>query len=194
MGEKYSGVKYQPIYLVREAPDHPLIPELSRWCKKFHESGLAPPYEGGSYGNLSFRVDGNTFIITASKSGLAESVENDRFVYVHYMEGLYLYQVGVRDASSEAGLHLEIYRFRKDVNAVFHGHCREVSENACRLGIPITDKFVPYGTSELIEQVMATLGDNNYLEMRDHGFISLGRDLDEAGKRARDYKEKCCIK
>jgi L-fuculose-phosphate aldolase len=192
MAEQYSGTKYETIFLLKENPQHPLIRELSDWCRIFDNKGLAPPYDGGSYGNLSFRVDSDSFIITASQSSLADSVTDDRFVYVDSVWNGFVYVIGTRKASSEAQLHLEIYKKRKDVNAVFHGHCREVTENACRLGIPVTGKFEPYGTSKLIEQVSAILGTNKYIEMRDHGFISMGKDMAEAGQLALEYQERCC--
>jgi ribulose-5-phosphate 4-epimerase/fuculose-1-phosphate aldolase len=194
MAEEYKGIKYQTTFLSKEAPQHPKISLLSTWCKIFDKRGLAPPYEGGSYGNLSFRDIGDSFIITASQSSLADSVSNDRFVLVESADKRMLYVRGTRNGSSEAHLHMTIYKARKDVNAVFHGHCKEVSENACMLGIPTTEKFAPYGTDELIKEVMKKLGSYDFIEMKDHGFISMGKSMTDAGLLALEYLDRCCIK
>jgi ribulose-5-phosphate 4-epimerase/fuculose-1-phosphate aldolase len=80
-------------------------------------------------------------------------------------------------------LHYSIYRERKDVNAVFHGHCEKILKHSKELGVQSTLKEEAYGTVELAKRVLDILDDHDFLIMKDHGFISLGEDMDKAGEQ-----------
>ena len=189
----YEGVKFKTEMIGEDLPNDSRIENLKHWCKVFDESGLAPPYEGGSYGNLSFRLKGDAFIITASQSGLGESTAIDRFVTVPNvdLEKGIVYAKGLRKPSSEAMVHYAIYHARPDVQAIFHGHCDKISKDAEKLGIPVTLKEEPYGTILLVEGVLDILDSVNFFEMRNHGFVALGKSLDEAGDLALEFLKKC---
>ncbi len=195
MDYSYSGVKFKTEMLAKDTPSDPRIEELKYWCKIFDEKGLAPPYEGGSYGNLSFRLrkDKNEFIITASQSGLADSTTNDRFVSVLSVDlkKSIVYAKGLRKPSSGSMLHFAIYQKRKDIQAIFHGHCQIISAKASSLKIPTTTREEPYGTISLVKRVLEIVDKKNFLEMKNHGFISLGRTLDEAGNLVLSALNQC---
>lgn len=192
----YHGVNFHTEFVSREAPTKDYrIRLLMHWCGVFDRENIAPPYAGGSFGNLSFRIKSGSpeLIITASKSGLADSVTNDRFVKVSNVDfktGT-VYASGTREPSSEAMLHYAIYQARPEINAVFHGHCKPISDAVERLGIPITKREQPYGTVELVNEVLEVLGNNDFIEMRNHGFIALGSKLALAGKITCDMLDKC---
>ncbi len=190
----YEGVKFKTEMIGKDLPCDPRLEKLKYWCKIFHEKGLAPPYKNGSYGNLSFRLkDGNAFIVTASHTSLADCTTNDKFVKVSHVDlakGV-VYATGSRKPSSESMLHYAIYDARPDIQAIFHGHCEKISKNAEKLGIPITHKEEPYGTINLVKRVLEILDDSYFLEMRNHGFLSFGKSLDQAGNRALEFLEKC---
>lgn len=184
--------KFQTKIVGIETLQDPRIDELIPWCLLFHNRGYAPPYEGGSYGNLSFRVrpDSNEFIITLSKSSLADSKQRDSFAVVRDVDydKRIVHAIVPRDGavpSSESMVHHALYRQRPDVNAVFHGHCREVSQYAERLGIPVTKEEKPYSTVALVEQVLAVPEKPIFLEMKNHGFIALGSSIGETGDLVR---------
>lgn len=44
----------------------------------------------------------------------------------------------------------------------------------------------PYGTVQLANEVLEVLEDHTYV-IRNHGFVSLGRDIEEAGNQAIRY-------
>ena len=196
MPEGYVGVKFKTEMIGNDLPNEDFrLERLKFWCGVFHERELAPPYEcgGGSYGNLSFRLkDGeNGFVITASQSGLEESTTTDRFVIVPEVDlrkGI-VYAKGLRKPSSESMVHYAIYERRPEIWAVFHGHCAKITQDAERLGIPITSKEEKYGTIELVERVQEVLDGLCFLEMRNHGFLALGKTLDEAGEIALRFLE-----
>lgn len=187
MVESYEGVRFMTTIVGIQAPTDARIEELKFWCGVFHGRNLAPPYEGGSYGNLGFRrrAGANAFIITTSRTGLNALTDNcfAEVPDVDLRKGV-VYACGVREPSSESMVHYTIYRERPDVGAVFHGHSPEIVGSANALGVPETEREAPYGTLELVEEVLRVLNNENFLIMRNHGFLSLGKTMQEAGELA----------
>jgi len=186
----YEGVKYQFIRTNDRSPVHPWLKELQKWCTVFHEQKLAPFYEGGSHGNLSFRIKAgsDSFIITAAKCSLKESTTDDKFYEISKVdiENKVLYGAGSieRKPSSEAMLHDAIYKRRPEVMAILHGHCEAITKNASKIGIVTTQEFVESGTTRIIDSVMEVLGQHDFIEIKDHGFLSMGSTIEEAGELA----------
>lgn len=191
----YHGVKFKTEITEKEVPKDLRVKELIYWCQEFHNYNLAPPYKGGSYGNLSFRLRKNedSFVITGSKVGLKDELCQDSFVKVSScdLEKRIVYALGMREPSSESMLHFVIYQKREDVGAIFHGHCQEILSCADKLGVPETTREEDYGTAELVQRVLEILNDETFLIIKNHGFISLGRTMEEAGKLALEMYNKC---
>jgi L-fuculose-phosphate aldolase len=97
--------------------------------------------------------------------------------------------------SSEAALHLTLYKARKDIGAVVHTHSLFASVGAVAgLEIPpLVDEMVvaiggsirvaEYGfpsTEELARNACAALGDRNAALLRNHGLVCVGRTIWEA--------------
>ncbi len=191
----YQGVKFRTVFRSHDAPSHPKLEELKKWCSLFQKTGLTPAYESGTYGNLSFRSEDfeQGFIITGSCLGRKDELEDRCFVEVASVDGKagIVYAIGTREPSSEAMLHAAIYDKRSEVNAVFHGHCDKILQSAEKLGLPVTEKEEAYGTKELVDSVMKILGNKQFVIMRNHGFISIGGSMEEAGSAALDMLKKC---
>lgn len=192
--EKYVGTKFRTIFICREAPQDDRIRELTEWCKIFHELGLTPIVDGRSMGNLSFRVKRgrNEFIITASGVGPKNILSQEFFVKVVEcdLENKIVYACGLREPSSESILHYRIYQLRNDINAVFHGHDEEITKHAKEIEAVETKEWHPYGTIELVKSVENVLSESNFIVIKQHGFLSLGRSMEEAGRRAIAMKKK----
>lgn len=193
--EIYQGVKFSTQFVSKSAPESIYFDELKHWCNYFHKYNLAPPYNGGSSGNLSFREkqSENAFIITGSKIGLKDALSDDKFVRVHscYPEKNIVYASGKIEPSSESMLHYMIYRTRKDVHAIFHGHSANILKYANELEIPITKKEAPYGTVELANGMMDLIIEHNVIILKNHGFVILGSNMENAGKRLTEIVGKC---
>ncbi len=190
-----SIVKFQVEFVSREVPDDDRLGQLRDWCVRFNRSGLTPQLEGAgrSLGNLSFRLRPNepAFVITGSTLSSKQELAPGDFVAVLQSdpERKTVCAAGSRDPSSESMMHFEIYKRRGDVGAIFHGHDREITAHASLLDLPQTEKEEASGTPELLAQVMKILHDENFLVMKNHGFLSLGRTMDEAGDLALRIKE-----
>ena len=81
-------------------------------------------------------------------------------------------------------MHYLIYRNHKDINAVFHGHNNSIILKAEKMGIPKTRKKHDPGTKELAREVLNVIGENKLIVLKNHGFLSLGKTMQEAGELA----------
>ncbi len=191
MSEKYLGVRFKTIFKEDKRIEEERIEKLKFWGKKFTDLNLAPKIEGGFAGNLSFRTH-HGFIITASGANLSE-LNDDDFVEVMNVD-VSLKQIfvcGLKEPSSESFLHHAIYIKRQDINVVFHGHDKLTLKFNDMLNFPITKKEQPYGSKELVDEVVKILNMNcNYFLIKKHGFISLGKTIDEAGNNAIEQHKK----
>lgn len=102
---------------------------------------------------------------------------------------------GNRKPSSEAKMHIAIYKNRNDANAIIHTHSTFATTIAtlnweipplhylvafAGIKVPCA-KYASYGTLELAENTVNALG-NDYKAtlLANHGLISLGRNIEEA--------------
>jgi ribulose-5-phosphate 4-epimerase/fuculose-1-phosphate aldolase len=166
MGEVYSGTKFRTVFARRAVSGDERLGELLKWCRRWAALGLV----GDTVGNLSFRTV-NGFIINRTAGDLGgitrqefvEVLEADRDARQLTVAGLY-------EPSSESLMHAGIY--------------------AARLGLPLTAREQPYGTPELVAEILEVLDGHKLVIMRDHGFVSLGGTMEEAGRVAEDVLKK----
>ena len=185
------GVRVKFQFTVRDGrPNrYPQMDRLAHWCAVFDREGMAPVEGGASAGNLSFRTPGG-FVITATRTNLKADIPWDRFVEVvrSNWRDYEVHYLGAAPPSSDAFLHDRIYVARDDVEAVFHGHDEVVLAQAERLATEFDIVFTPvetlFGTREDAALTVAALGGHDYIIRKGHGFVSVGRTLEEAGERA----------
>lgn len=104
-----------------------------------------------------------------------------------------VYASGTKEPSSESRFHFAIYNQRKDVNAVFHGHSKEILSSVDILRVPETKEKVSYGSMELVQSILEILDNEFFLLIKGHGFVSLGKTMKEAGELALRMHNKCLI-
>lgn len=150
---------------------------------------MAPQEGGASAGNLSFRTL-TGFVITPTRAELKALLSWDRLVEVVRTNWLdyEVHSLGSAPPSSDVFLHDRTYRVRPDVEAVFHGHDDVILRFAEALGrefpIRVTPREIVFGTREDAEESAPLMRDRDFLIRKGHGFVSVGRTLDEAGERA----------
>ena len=148
----------------------------------------------GASGNVSRRVatpDGDVFAITASRVPYHRFTLEDVLVVDSEIDPV----MGDGIPSSESLLHMAIYTARQDVGAVIHTHPVYASAFAVagRAIPPILDEQVvllggsvgvaEYGESAsevLANNAVRALNDRAAVLLRNHGAVSVGRDLEEA--------------
>ena len=178
-------IKLKTIFIDDVVPEEKKIDELKKWCDQFNNSNLTPEVDGKSSGNLSFRTE-DGFIVTASGLKTKEELTKDSFVFVDNYD-VYnntFYAEGKQEPSSESIMHFLIYNTRGDIRAIFHGHNDSIVENAEKLKIPVTEEEQEPGTMEMANEVLSIIGNNNFVVIKNHGFVALGKTMKEAGELA----------
>ena len=154
--------------------------------KKLLKEGLV----ARTWGNVSIRLNETEMIITPSGRPY-EELQPEDMVRVNYKTHKY---DGKVKPSSEYKLHTEIYKTRKDINAVIHTHQMNASTvAAARREIPpILDdqaqllgpsvRVAPYAlpnTKKIVKGSVKALKGRNAALMANHGAVCVGRDIDE---------------
>ena len=163
--------------------------EIINAAKKMAGQNMLP----GSWGNISVRVDDETFAVTPSGHGYDNLMPQD--IVIVDAAGNTL--DGTLIPSSELPLHLAIYKAQPDAEAVVHTH--SIYASACaaaRRDIPplilIEDmvqimggpvrcaEYALPGTDELAQNVINAMGGKRAALMSNHGVACWGTTLDEA--------------
>ncbi len=152
--------------------------EIIKFGKLLYDKDLT----SATSGNISIRF-GNQIFITATGTALGFLKEED--IVLIDMEGRELNTN--EKASSEKFLHVEIYKLRKDINAIIHCHSpfstafaasgKELSlpivaENILYFGkIPIADYAMP-SSKQLVNNTAKMFSDFDTVLMANHGIIA----------------------
>ena len=145
----------------------------------------------GSTGNCSIRKE-EGFLI--SPSGIRNDSLKSEHIVLMKMDGT-LVNPKKLQPSSEWLFHRDIFTSRKDVNAVVHTHSVYASALSV-LGAAIPQfhymiavtggkeipcaQYAMFGTQELSDNILKSLGKQKACLMSNHGLITVGTDLKEA--------------
>jgi len=156
-------------------------------------------------GNLSWRVDNELMLISASGAWLGEMAE-DRVVVARITDAAVLND---RKPSVEIAFHAGILRERRDVNVVLHFQTPCATAIACHdpasvdyFVIPEIPYYigdiasVPYktpGTPELAGAVVAAARDHDMVMLCNHGQLTVGKDFDDTIQKAVLFELACEI-
>ncbi|MDY6893431.1 MAG: class II aldolase/adducin family protein [Chloroflexota bacterium] len=149
----------------------------------------------GTSGNVSMRLnerDGKELLAITPSGRNYDTLQRDDIVIVSFdgerIEGKF-------NASIETTMHIEIYKSRRNINAIIHTHSVYGSAvSVAGLDIPpILDdqviylggeikvtEYAPTGSDELTRNVISALGPRNAVILANHGTLGIGRDIDEA--------------
>jgi len=205
MIEKEGVIKYGRNFTRAKLEED--IRELNAWRNVLYGQGLigqdSSRYGGDGYGNVSHKLSNmglpsgkRKFLITGTQTGRLDKLTKEHYTVVIecYPKIDHIDVVGPMEASSEAMTHGALYNINDSISAVFHAHSPLIWTLAEELEIPITDKNVEYGTSEMAGEVERLFKYNNMMSkgifsMGGHvdGIFSFGKSLREAGVRLMDY-------
>jgi len=145
----------------------------------------------GTWGNVSCRVDKDFMIITPSgRDYLVLTPEDMVLVNINNLS----HEAG-KKPSSEKNLHAQIYKSRREINAIIHIHSQNASTvAAARREVPpllddmaqvigpsikVAEYAIP-GTVRLANYVVRALAGRNAVLLANHGAVCVGRNMDEA--------------
>jgi len=184
-------LKFKVNFISDEIPDEKELKELREWCNQFEKNNLLRTSSSNTLGNMSFRIE-DGFIITATSLKSKENLPNDSFVRVFnydvYKNSLYV--EGNKEPSSDSIMHYLIYNTRGEINAIFHGNNDAILKNAEKLKLPITKTETEQDAMSFANAVLDVLGDNNFVVIKNHGFVALGRNMKETGELVLDILKK----
>ena len=179
--------KFKTNFISEDIPDDKGIEDLKNWCNQFLKKKLITP--SNNLLGLSFRTD-EDFVITGNK--LKDGLSNNSFVsvlnYDVYKNSLFV--EGILEPSPEAVMHYLIYNTRFEVNAIFCGNGDSIIKHAKELKLVETSEEIPSGTVELANEVLDVLGNNNFIVIKNYGFLSLGKTMKESGELALKIHQK----
>jgi L-fuculose-phosphate aldolase len=188
---KEEKIRFNSIFVSNQIPSDPNIQELKEWCGQFQKNGLIPKVGENYTGNLSFRSK-KGFIITASGLKNKRNLTHESFVYIKDYDNTInsIFVEGIRLPSSESIMHYLIYKFREEINSVFHGHSEIILNNAKKLRLSITETEYESGSLELAKEVLKALRTCRIIILKNHGFVSVGKSMEEAGQLALSVLQK----
>jgi L-fuculose-phosphate aldolase len=158
----------------------------------------AAGHSPGTSGNVSARCEDGLLI---TPTGLAPGELGAQDIVALDSQGVPLPGEGV--PSTEWPMHAALYAARPDAGAVIHSHSRFATILSCvRRGIPAIHYMIgatggfdvpcaPYatfGTRELSDAILGSIGQRNACLMANHGQIALGRDLGHAVRTAEEVE------
>lgn len=165
-------------------PADPRVAQLIAQAARFASLGFTPSYGPGDHGNLSCRAKPG-LIMTARETVKARLRPEDVVEVVGVDETrspAVARCYGRRLPSTDALLHWRLYRARPEIGAILHGHDAVALARAGALKLPITTQSASTQTLRLIKEVVELAKTNDYLLLRDHGFLALGKSIEEAGQ------------
>ena len=147
-------------------------------------------------GNLSWRIDKERMLITATGAWMSEMTE-DEIAVCRIADNASLNK---KEPSIEIGFHSTIFRERSDVAVILHFQspcatslaCSEKSERDFFV-IPEVPYYIssigviPYrdpGSNDLVKEVASAIRKYNLLILKNHGQVTVGKNFKEAIQRA----------
>lgn len=144
----------------------------------------------GKSGNISAKVDEDSFIISASGASLGDLHDED-IVHCSIFKNI---KYGSKKPSIESKMHGAVYRTRTDINAVLHSQPFFTTLLACS-NIPIDTNLFPEamfylgkidrvtyhhpGSNELAEEVYLKAKNADIIILDNHGAVCSAKSLEE---------------
>jgi len=175
------------------------LEEFVTTCHRVASYGLVR----SSSGNLSWRVNEEYMLITATKSWMGE-LTRDQIAICRISDGAVLNE---KKPSAENGFHFGILRERSDVNVVLHFQSPYATAVACSgkdynnfsvipeipyyLGHVAVIPYLNPGSNELAREVISAMKEHDLVILKNHGQVTVGRNFDEVIQKATFFELAC---
>ncbi len=155
---------------------------------KLYALGLIGVANGIGYGNISQRVDRDSFVITGTQTGHIENLNAKHYSLIEEYNDkkFYLKSSGAIKPSSEALTHGTIYNLSGEIGAVIHIHSKKLWDFMLDRNY-LKTAVVEYGSIDMIDEVNRIFSDidplsNPKFVMAGHeeGVMVFAKDLSQA--------------
>jgi hypothetical protein len=176
------------------APEQNQVIALEKWRALFYKLNLVGEYptEKIGYGNLSYRLHKNSFIITGSQTGHLPHLQAHHYTKViecDLKKGSVSAE-GLIPPSSESLTHYGIYQSNPSIQCIFHVHHKnlwQILQNGKNDSIP---DDIQYGSQEMANATANLIHNKSsgIFVMKGHedGIISYGISVEDTGKNILD--------
>ena len=177
------------------------LEEFVTACHRVASHGLVR----SSSGNLSWRVNEEYMLITATRSWMGE-MSKEQIAVCRISDGTVLNE---KKPSAENGFHCGILRERSDVNVVLHFQSPCATAIACSgrdynnfsvipeipyyLGQIATVPYLNPGSNELAREVISAMKEHDLVILKNHGQVTVGNNFDEVIQKASFFELACEI-
>ena len=186
--EAEGVIKFDLQYRVAGAVAHDELKELNALRSRLWQLQLVGQdpqrYDGYGFGNISVRCGPRdaapgkrAFLISGTQTGALPELDEHHYTLVESYDpsaNLVVARGPVRP-SSESLTHGIIYDQDTRIHAVLHVHSPDLWQAAGRLGIPVTDATVTYGTPAMAAEVQRLFRETDVLRQQ---IFSMGGHLD----------------
>lgn len=164
--------------------------EVAYFMRRLYNKGLTTT----SGGNISLKVKDNQILITASQTDKGRMQAGDIGLVTLDGKG----DSPAFKASMETGMHLAVFKERKDIQAIVHAHpvfatafgisgkqvnTKLMGEARAICGEPKVAGYKLMGTTRLAKVVAQAARNANIILMQNHGVLAVGKSLLEAFDR-----------
>jgi L-fuculose-phosphate aldolase len=164
--------------------------ELAEFSRRLYNRG----YIAGIEGNLSIRLSDNRILITPG--GFNKGFIGPKDLVICGSDGQKL--EGIHNPSSEVKIHVAVYKYRNDINAVCHAHPvfttvfsisgepfnkAILPEFVATLGVVPVVKYATPGSEKLASNLIEVIEKYDAFLLERHGSLTLGRSMTEAFNR-----------
>lgn len=193
-------IKFQYTLKMAPAPEKEEFIKLEKWRALFYKLNMIGEYpiDKVGFGNLSARLDPESFVITGTQTGHLPHLQAQHYTKVtncDLKKGI-VKAKGMIPPSSESLTHFAIYLASEKIKYVFHIHHPKMWKYMIDNQLDAIAENIPYGTQEMAEAAINLLEGKNLgaFVMKGHedGIVSYGRTAQEAGKILLDiYRQSC---
>ena len=147
-------IKYNCEFTLTKPLEPALYEEIETVRERLYALGLIGICDGIGYGNISRRLDAESFVVTGTQTGHLEQLGGSEYALIEAYDdaAFYLKSSGMIKPSSESLTHGTIYDLSPKIGAVIHIHSEMMWRFMLDNGYRKTEDVL-YGSEAMIEEV-----------------------------------------
>lgn len=192
MTQQEGVIQFKLSHQPTEAVQYAELADLSYWHERMHALKLIGQdptrYGGFAYGNMSHRLDDDTFLISGTQTGGLQQLGAEHYAHIDHCDitNNQVQSHGPVKPSSECMSHAAVYTASPETKAVIHVHSHVIWQHYKALGLSSTPADVDYGTPAMADAVRLCIESSpRCIAMLGHedGIICFAENMPLAGQQ-----------